>query len=102
MYTRLMFVPPEFATSSVSERLLTTIPHGSDPTGMLVDAKPLPPTEVCQTSSALNDVADTKTCPRAPSTTMSPILPECGSGYVRPYTSSVESTSALARLPSEL
>ena len=79
MNTRLMFVPPELATSSVSGLLEMKRPHGSEPTGMLIGEKPFAAAELCQTSSRLNAVFERNTLPRTASTAMSPIVPCCGS-----------------------
>ena len=49
-------------------------PQGSEPTGMLVGAKPFAVRELCQTSSRLNAVFERNTLPRAASTAMSPIV----------------------------
>src|SRR5262249_57512018 len=84
MNTRLMFVPPEFATSSVSGLFDITMPHGSEPTAIGVVEKPLPVDELCQTLSWLKLMFDTKTLPRAASTVMSPTTPCVGSAYVWP------------------
>src|SRR5690348_7479783 len=84
MYTRLMFVPPEFATRSVSGLFEMTMPHGSDPTATGAVAKPLLEPELCQMLSWLKFVFERKTLPRPASTAMSPIVPCCGSEYVRP------------------
>src|SRR5215204_2612229 len=82
--TRLMLVPPEFATSSVSGLFEMKRPQGSEPTGMLDDEKPLAVVLCCQTFSKLNAVFDKNTLPRAASTAMSPITPCCGNPKVRP------------------
>jgi hypothetical protein len=75
MNTRLMFVPPEFATSSVSGLFEMNMPHGSEPTATFVAANPLFAVELCHTSSRLNAVFERKTFPRAASTAMSPMMP---------------------------
>ena len=75
MNTRLMFVPPELATSSVSGLFETNMPHGSEPTATPLARSPSPCVVLCQTSSRLKAVFERNTLPRAASTAMSPIVP---------------------------
>ena len=94
-YTRLIFVPPELATYSVSMLLPKARPHGCDPTGMPLLAKVF--VVPCQISSLLLLMLETKTLPCAESIAMSPtmvLIPPYGSGYVRPYTTTVVSVHA--------
>ena len=62
MNTRLMFVPPEFATSSVSGLFEMNMPHGSEPTATPFGAKPfvepcLPDLEQVEVGVRQEDVA---------------------------------------------
>ena len=94
-----MFVPPELATYSVSGLLPKARPHGCEPTAIPVLAKVR--VEPCQISSLLLLMLETNTLPCVVSTAMSPTTeptPPYGSGYVRPYTTTVVSDHAAAML----
>src|ERR1043165_146870 len=56
MNTRLMLVPPEFATRSVSGLFETNKPHGNEPTATTEFAKPRLDALCCQTFRKLNCV----------------------------------------------